>query len=70
VLTRVRQRLADDLDTPGAIAAVDAWAAASLAEAESGSAAPAAQAVDDWDEQSPAVVRDLVDALLGIALTP
>jgi L-cysteine:1D-myo-inositol 2-amino-2-deoxy-alpha-D-glucopyranoside ligase len=69
VIAAVRERLADDLDTPGAIAAVDAWAAASLAEAASGSAAPAAQAVDDWDEQSPAVVRDVVDALLGIALT-
>ena len=41
-----------------------------LAEAQSGSGAPAAEATDDWDEQSPAVVRDLVDALLGIALTP
>jgi L-cysteine:1D-myo-inositol 2-amino-2-deoxy-alpha-D-glucopyranoside ligase len=70
VLGTVRERLADDLDTPGAIAAVDSWAAASLAEAASGSGAPAAQALDDWDEQSPAVVRDLVDALLGIALTP
>jgi L-cysteine:1D-myo-inositol 2-amino-2-deoxy-alpha-D-glucopyranoside ligase len=29
-----------------------------------------AEATDDWDEQSPAVVRDLVDALLGIALAP
>jgi L-cysteine:1D-myo-inositol 2-amino-2-deoxy-alpha-D-glucopyranoside ligase len=66
----VRARLADDLDTPGAIAAVDAWAAASLAEARSGSGAPVAEARDDWDEQSPAVVRDLVDALLGIALAP
>ena len=70
VLTAVRERLADDLDTPAAIAAVDAWAAASLAEAAAGSGTPAAEATDDWDEQSPAVVRDLVDALLGIALLP
>jgi L-cysteine:1D-myo-inositol 2-amino-2-deoxy-alpha-D-glucopyranoside ligase len=70
VLATVRERLADDLDSPGAIAAVDAWAAASLAEAQSGGGTPAAEAIDDWDEQSPAVVRDLVDALLGIALTP
>jgi L-cysteine:1D-myo-inositol 2-amino-2-deoxy-alpha-D-glucopyranoside ligase len=53
VLTAVRERLADDLDTPGALAVVDAWADATLADAgspQSGS------------------VRDTVDALLGIAL--
>jgi L-cysteine:1D-myo-inositol 2-amino-2-deoxy-alpha-D-glucopyranoside ligase len=70
VLAAVRERLADDLDTPGAIAAVDSWAAASLAEAASGSGVPVAPALDDWDEQSPAVVADVVDALLGVALTP
>jgi L-cysteine:1D-myo-inositol 2-amino-2-deoxy-alpha-D-glucopyranoside ligase len=68
VLAGVRERLADDLDSPGAIAAVDAWASASLAQAASGDAPPVAAAMDDWDEQSPTVVRDLVDALLGIAL--
>src|SRR4051812_11495288 len=67
VLGGVRERLADDLDSPGAIALVDAWAAAAIAEAEA-SGVPVARAGDDWDEQSPAVVRDLVDALLGIAL--
>ena len=69
VLAAVRERLADDLDTPGALSAVDGWAAASLAEAQSPAGVPAAQATDDWDEQSPAVVADLVDALLGIALS-
>jgi L-cysteine:1D-myo-inositol 2-amino-2-deoxy-alpha-D-glucopyranoside ligase len=68
VLAAVRERLADDLDSPGAIAAVDAWASASLSQAASGDAPPAAAAMDDWDEQSPSVVRDVVDALLGIAL--
>jgi L-cysteine:1D-myo-inositol 2-amino-2-deoxy-alpha-D-glucopyranoside ligase len=48
VLDQVRQRLADDLDTPGAIAAVDR-------AVEAG--------VDD-----PALIRALVDALLGIEL--
>ncbi|HVX08686.1 cysteine--1-D-myo-inosityl 2-amino-2-deoxy-alpha-D-glucopyranoside ligase [Humibacter sp.] len=48
VLDQVRQRLADDLDTPGAIAAVDR-------AVETG--------VDD-----PALIRALVDALLGIEL--
>jgi L-cysteine:1D-myo-inositol 2-amino-2-deoxy-alpha-D-glucopyranoside ligase len=59
VLTGVRERLADDLDTPGAIAVVDAWAAASLA----GDLGP-----DDAEDQAPRVVCDVVDALLGIAL--
>jgi L-cysteine:1D-myo-inositol 2-amino-2-deoxy-alpha-D-glucopyranoside ligase len=55
----VRERLADDLDAPGALAAVDAWVTRAL---DAGSAAP------DADEQAPALVRDLADALLGIAL--
>jgi L-cysteine:1D-myo-inositol 2-amino-2-deoxy-alpha-D-glucopyranoside ligase len=56
VLTTVRERLADDLDAPGAVAAVDAWADAALA-LPGGAPAPAA-----------ALVRDTVDALLGVAL--
>ncbi|MGY1620196.1 cysteine--1-D-myo-inosityl 2-amino-2-deoxy-alpha-D-glucopyranoside ligase [Geodermatophilus sp. SYSU D00691] len=55
VLAEVRARLADDLDSPGAIAAVDAWAAATLAGAAE-------------DDTAPALVRDTVDALLGIGL--
>jgi L-cysteine:1D-myo-inositol 2-amino-2-deoxy-alpha-D-glucopyranoside ligase len=51
----VRARLADDLDTTGAIAAVDRWADAALATPGSDPAAPAA-------------VRDVLDALLGIEL--
>jgi L-cysteine:1D-myo-inositol 2-amino-2-deoxy-alpha-D-glucopyranoside ligase len=53
VLTAIRQHLADDLDSPGAIAAVDEWAAAALAGQAGGSGA---------------LIRDAVDALLGIAL--
>ncbi len=53
VLAAVRERLADDLDAPGALAAVDAWAAAVL-DAPGGTDGP--------------LVRDTVDALLGIAL--
>ena len=56
VLAEVRARLADDLDAPGAVAAVDAWADAVLARP--GSAEP--QDVD--------LVRDTVDALLGVTL--
>jgi L-cysteine:1D-myo-inositol 2-amino-2-deoxy-alpha-D-glucopyranoside ligase len=57
VLDRVRDRLADDLDTAAAITAVDGWAKATI-ERDSDSDDPAA----------PALVRNTVDALLGIAL--
>ncbi len=53
VLAAVRERMADDLDAPGALAAVDQWVTAVLA------GSPAAGA---------ALVRDTVDALLGVAL--
>jgi L-cysteine:1D-myo-inositol 2-amino-2-deoxy-alpha-D-glucopyranoside ligase len=58
VLAAVRERIADDLDAPGALAAVDRWASAvtSAPELPTGTAATAA------------LVRDTVDALLGIAL--
>jgi L-cysteine:1D-myo-inositol 2-amino-2-deoxy-alpha-D-glucopyranoside ligase len=56
-LAAVRERLADDLDAPGAVAAVEAWADTVLAAGTS-SASPA----------DAALVRDTVDALLGIAL--
>jgi L-cysteine:1D-myo-inositol 2-amino-2-deoxy-alpha-D-glucopyranoside ligase len=52
-LAAVRERLADNLDAPGAIAAVDEWAAAAAAGGAAGSGA---------------LIRDAVDALLGIAL--
>ena len=58
VLAAVRERLADDLDAPGALAAVDRWADAVLS-GEPGTADPAPAA---------GLVRDTVDALLGIAL--
>ena len=58
VLAAVRERLADDLAAPGALAAVDRWALAVTAAREL-PAGLAAQA---------ALVRDTVDALLGIAL--
>jgi L-cysteine:1D-myo-inositol 2-amino-2-deoxy-alpha-D-glucopyranoside ligase len=57
VLTAMRERLADDLDAPGAIAAVDAWADAVLAR-------PA----DDASARSAELVADSVDALLGVRL--
>jgi L-cysteine:1D-myo-inositol 2-amino-2-deoxy-alpha-D-glucopyranoside ligase len=51
----VRSRLADDLDTPGALSAVDGWADAALGGG-------------DEDESAPGEVRALVDGLLGVAL--
>ena len=52
ILAAVRDRLADDLDTPGALAVIDRWSAA----ADHPSAADAA------------LVRDAAGALLGVAL--
>jgi L-cysteine:1D-myo-inositol 2-amino-2-deoxy-alpha-D-glucopyranoside ligase len=59
LLAEVRHHLANDLDTPSAIAAIDRWAGAGLLAAG-----------DDAgeDDRAPAMVRDLVDALLGIEL--
>jgi L-cysteine:1D-myo-inositol 2-amino-2-deoxy-alpha-D-glucopyranoside ligase len=54
VLGAVRERLADDLDAPGALAVIDAWADAVLAAATPGS--------------DGALVRYTADALLGISL--
>jgi L-cysteine:1D-myo-inositol 2-amino-2-deoxy-alpha-D-glucopyranoside ligase len=56
VLTGLRERLADDLDSPGAIALIDAWAAQTLAGAP------------EAEEEAPRIVCDAVDALLGVAL--
>jgi len=58
VLAAVRERLADDLDAPGALAAVDRWA----------SAVTGAAALPPGTASSAALVRDTVDALLGVAL--
>jgi L-cysteine:1D-myo-inositol 2-amino-2-deoxy-alpha-D-glucopyranoside ligase len=58
VLAAVRERIADDLDAPGALAAVDRWASAVTGAA----ALPPGAAV------SAELVRDTVDALLGVAL--
>jgi L-cysteine:1D-myo-inositol 2-amino-2-deoxy-alpha-D-glucopyranoside ligase len=51
LLSAVREALYDDLDTPAALAAVDAWCAA-----------------EGDDAAAPALVKDVVDALLGVAL--
>ncbi len=56
LLDQVRARLADDLDTPGALAAVDAWASAGSSVTPS--------AADD--ASGPALAADVLDALLGV----
>jgi L-cysteine:1D-myo-inositol 2-amino-2-deoxy-alpha-D-glucopyranoside ligase len=58
VLAAVRERIADDLDAPGALAAVDRWASAVMGAA----------ALPPGTAASAELVRDTVDALLGIAL--
>ncbi|PWD52275.1 cysteine--1-D-myo-inosityl 2-amino-2-deoxy-alpha-D-glucopyranoside ligase [Serinibacter arcticus] len=66
VVTQVRLALADDLDAPRALAAVDAWASAVLA-ADAADVVETGTATDGGSAPG-ALVRDAVDALLGIAL--
>jgi L-cysteine:1D-myo-inositol 2-amino-2-deoxy-alpha-D-glucopyranoside ligase len=54
LVSEVRDALADDLDAPRALDLLDAWAAASAHQG---------------DDQGRALVRDLVDARLGVTLT-
>jgi len=90
VLAAIRQCLSADLDAPGAIAAVDAWAAAVLADRPASPASPGASPASpvspgaspgaglagaappdstEYDQAgSASLVRDTVDALLGVAL--
>jgi L-cysteine:1D-myo-inositol 2-amino-2-deoxy-alpha-D-glucopyranoside ligase len=58
VLAAVRERIAADLDAPGALAAVDRWA----------SAVTGAPELPPGMAGAAALVRDTADALLGIAL--
>jgi L-cysteine:1D-myo-inositol 2-amino-2-deoxy-alpha-D-glucopyranoside ligase len=76
VLAGVRERLADDLDAPGALAAVDAWVGAALADAGGSTGAGAAGSARASDGvagaggEAPALVARLVDTLLGVDLEP
>jgi L-cysteine:1D-myo-inositol 2-amino-2-deoxy-alpha-D-glucopyranoside ligase len=60
VLAGVRERMADDLDAPGALAVVDQWAASVLADPSGPRAG--------WPAGQGHLVRDTVDALLGVEL--
>ncbi|GHG67374.1 cysteine--1-D-myo-inosityl 2-amino-2-deoxy-alpha-D-glucopyranoside ligase [Streptomyces griseocarneus] len=55
LVEEIREALADDLDAPAALAAVDRWAAAQAA-------------TGGTDEGAPGLVSRAVDALLGVAL--
>ena len=59
VVEEVLAALADDLDAPRAVAAVEAWVAATLG---------VEALADKSDPHAGAAVRDLVDAALGLAL--
>jgi L-cysteine:1D-myo-inositol 2-amino-2-deoxy-alpha-D-glucopyranoside ligase len=62
LLAALRERLADDLDAPGALKAVDQWAEAALAVADTSAADYVA------DPAAPGLAARALDALLGIAL--
>jgi L-cysteine:1D-myo-inositol 2-amino-2-deoxy-alpha-D-glucopyranoside ligase len=55
VLAQLRAALAHDLDAPAALAAVDAWAGASVA-------------IDSDDAEAPALIARACEALLGVTL--
>ncbi len=55
MIGQIRAALAHDLDAPTAMAAVDAWAGASLA-------------IDGDDAIAPAEIANACDALLGVRL--
>jgi L-cysteine:1D-myo-inositol 2-amino-2-deoxy-alpha-D-glucopyranoside ligase len=57
LVARLRTHLADDLDTPAALAAVDAWAGEALDRRGT-------------DPSAPTLARTAVDALLGVDLRP
>jgi L-cysteine:1D-myo-inositol 2-amino-2-deoxy-alpha-D-glucopyranoside ligase len=67
VLARVRDRIADDLDAPGALEIVDAWADASQA-APAADPDPGSGAGSPRSDVASGLIPLAVDALLGIRL--
>lgn len=61
VVQAVRERLSDDLDTEGALAAIDAWAQAVLGSEDG-------RAHQDEDAGAGALIAAAADALLGVRL--
>jgi len=68
VLAAVRDRLADDLDAAGALAAVDSWVAETERAGGSATGPDADTPGGQLVEGAPQLVRDTVDALLGVKL--
>jgi L-cysteine:1D-myo-inositol 2-amino-2-deoxy-alpha-D-glucopyranoside ligase len=74
VLAAVRERLADDLDAPGAVAAIDDWASGVRAAGTGGTGAGGTAAGGTGaggaaaEPRDAALVRDTADALLGVTL--
>lgn len=66
VLCAVREHLADDLDAPAALEAVDAWADAVLAQRKPASAIPASG--EDAQMGGGPLIRDILEARLGIVV--
>jgi L-cysteine:1D-myo-inositol 2-amino-2-deoxy-alpha-D-glucopyranoside ligase len=60
VLAGVRARLRDDLDAPGALGVIDRWADRLLAEAPT--------RITPEDVSGARLVKDAIDALLGVSL--
>jgi len=60
VLAGVRARLRDDLDAPGALSILDRWADSLLAKAPT--------RITSQDVSGVRLVKETVDALLGISL--
>ena len=58
-VAEIRAALAADLDAPGALTAMDAWADRTLAGPQHG---------EEWPEGEPGVMARAVDALLGVRL--
>ncbi len=69
-LALIRERLSDDLDAPGALAAVDAWADVQLARGDGGSGIDGGIDGDgdraEADLGAPGVIGRALDALLGV----
>ena len=59
-IARIRECLANDLDAPGALAAVDQWARESLQQHET--------QAGDIESGAPGLVGRALDALLGVRL--
>jgi L-cysteine:1D-myo-inositol 2-amino-2-deoxy-alpha-D-glucopyranoside ligase len=63
----MREALADDLDAPAALAAVDRWADTALKNPAPNNT-DGANNTDSASEADQALVRDAVNALLGVEL--